>query len=119
MLHLSAHCTYYFYQGAVDMRKGFDSLSGLVQQHMQLSVLSGSIFIFMNKKRNQVKLLLWEGDGLSLYYKRLERGTYELPDASAQSPAVNISSQQLQLILQGIQLKSIKIKNRYQHDVSK
>jgi transposase len=79
MLHLSAHCTYYFYQGAVDMRKGFDSLSGLVQQHMQLSVLSGSIFIFMNKKRNQVKLLLWEGDGLSLYYKRLEQGSYEQP----------------------------------------
>ena len=119
MLHLSAHCTYYFYQGAVDMRKGFDSLSGLVQQHMQLSVLSGSIFIFMNKKRNQVKLLLWEGDGLSLYYKRLERGTYELPAASNQSSAVTITAQQLQLLLEGIQLKSVKMKRRYQHDVSK
>jgi transposase len=57
MLHLSAHCTYYFSQGAVDKRSGFDSLSGLVQQHLQLSVLNGGIFIFMNKKRNQVKLL--------------------------------------------------------------
>jgi|SRR4051812_31741717 transposase len=119
MLHLSSSVTYYFYNQAVDMRKGFDSLTGLVQQHMQLSVLNGGIFIFINKKRNQVKLLLWEGDGLSLYYKRLERGSYEVPDTSAQSSAVNISAQQLQLILQGIQLKSIKMKTRYQHTVSK
>lgn len=119
MLHLSASCTYYFYSNAVDMRKGFDSLSGLVQQHMQLNVLSGSIFIFINKKRNQVKLLLWEGDGLSLYYKRLEQGTYELPPASAASASISVSAQQLQFILQGIQLKSVKMKKRYHHIVSK
>ena len=116
MLHLSASVTYYFYNQAVDMRKGFDSLSGLVQQQMQLNVLNGSIFIFINKKRNQVKLLLWEGDGLSLYYKRLEKGTYESPLITEDC---NISSTQLQLILQGIQLKSVKMKNRYQHPVGK
>src|SRR5678809_577578 len=109
MLHLSAHCTYYFYQGTVDMRKGFDSLSGLVQQHMQLSVLSGSIFIFMNKNRNQVKLLLWEGDGLSLYYKRLEQGSYEQPEANMLNGSYQISAQQLQFMLQGIELKSVKM----------
>jgi transposase len=111
MLHLSASCTYYFYQHAVDMRKGFDSLSGLVSQYMQLDVLSGSIFIFINKKRNQVKLLHWEGDGFALYYKRLEQGTYELPVLANNSG--NITAQQLQLILQGIQLRSIKMKKRY------
>lgn len=98
------------------MRKGFDSLSGLVQQHMQLDVLNGGIFIFINKKRNQVKLLLWEGDGLSLYYKRLEQGTYECPQITQ---GYHLSATQLQLILQGIQLKSIKMKNRYQHTVGK
>jgi transposase len=105
------------------MRKGFDSLSGLIQQHMQLNVLSGSIFIFINKKRNQVKLLLWEGDGLSLYYKRLEQGTYELPATNDPiaigSSSVTLTAQQLQLILQGIQLKSVKMKKRYQRPVSK
>ena len=116
MLHLSASVTYYFYSQAVDMRKGFDSLSGLVQQHMQLNVLNGGIFIFINKKRNQVKLLFWEGDGLSLYYKRLEKGTYERPLVT---DGWNISATQLQLILQGIQLKSVKMKNRYQHAVGK
>src|SRR4051794_35345042 len=116
MLHLSASVTYYFYNQAVDMRKGFDSLSGLVQQGMQLNVLNGGIFIFINKKRNQVKLLLWEGDGLSLYYKRLEKGTYERPLVA---DGCHISATQLQLILQGIQLKSVKMKNRYQHPVGK
>ena len=116
MLHLSASDKYYFYNQAVDMRKGFDSLSGLVQQHMQLSVLGGGIFVFINKKRNQVKLLLWEGDGLSLYYKRLERGTYECP---LTNDGYSMSATQLQLILQGIQLKSVKMKNRYQHHVGK
>ena len=116
MLHLSASVSYYFYNQAVDMRKGFDSLSGLVVQHMQLNVLSGGIFIFINKKRNQVKLLHWEGDGLSLYYKRLEKGTYEWPIVKDD---YHIDATQLQLILQGIQLKSVKMKNRYQHPVSK
>jgi transposase len=116
MLHLSASVSYYFYNQPVDMRKGFDSLSGLVQQHMQMNVLAGGIFIFINKKRNQVKLLLWEGDGLSLYYKRLERGTYECP---AIVDGFALTATQLQLILQGIQLKSVKMKNRYQHAVSK
>lgn len=120
MLHLSSSVSYYFYNSAVDMRKGFDSLSGLVSQYMQLNVLSGSIFIFINKKRNQVKLLLWEGDGLSLYYKRLEQGTYELPQPSSpDASSIAISAGQLQLILQGIQLKSVKMKKRYQRHVSK
>jgi transposase len=94
------------------MRKGFDSLSGLVTQHMQLNVLNGSVFIFVNKKRNQVKLLLWEGDGYSLYYKRLEKGTYEQPTLI--NTDNSITAQQLQLILQGIQLRSVKMKKRYQ-----
>lgn len=98
------------------MRKGFDSLSGLIQQHMQLNILNGAIFIFLNKKRNQVKLLLWEGDGLSLYYKRLEQGTYDWP---LTTEGYSISAAQLQLILQGIQLKNIKIKKRYRHNVGK
>lgn len=97
------------------MRKGFDSLSGMVMQQMQMNALSGDVFIFINKKRNQVKLLLWEGDGFSLYYKRLEQGTYELPAIDKNSNSVNITSQQLQLILQGISLKSVRRRKRYQH----
>ena len=119
MLHLSPACNYYLYLGNTDMRKGFDSLSGLVSSHMQQDVLSGSVFIFLNKKHNQVKLLLWEGDGFALYYKRLEKGTYELPAFNSENNSLSVSSQQLQLILQGISLKSIQRRKRYQHSAVK
>jgi len=97
------------------MRKGFDSLSGIVMQQMNLNPLSGDVFIFLNKRRNQVKLLLWEGDGFAIYYKRLEKGTYELPVDDDDNESVSISSEQLQLILQGISLKSVRRRKRYQH----
>jgi len=61
------------------MRKGFDALCGIVQQHMNSNVLKGGVYIFINRKRNQIKLLTWEGDGLAIYYKRLEKGVYDLP----------------------------------------
>jgi transposase len=115
MLHLSAACRYYLYNGPADMRKGFDSLSGMVSSQMNSNALSGSVFIFFNKKHNQVKLLLWEGDGFALYHKRLERGTYELPLCNESNLSISISSQQLQLILQGISLKSVRRRKRYQH----
>lgn len=119
MLHLSPGCQYYLYRGSTDMRKGFDSLSGLVTSHMQQDVLSGSVFIFLNKKHNQVKLLLWEGDGFALYYKRLEKGTYELPLCDDKKESLLVSSQQLQLILQGISLTSVRRRKRYQHFAAK
>src|SRR5206468_11091447 len=78
MLHLSAGCRYYLYSGNTDMRKGFDSLCGIISSEMKENALSGAVFIFFNKKHNQVKLLLWEGDGFAMYYKRLEQGTYEV-----------------------------------------
>ncbi len=115
MLHLSAACTYYLYDGLTDMRKGFDSLCGIVTSFMHHHPLCGAVFIFLNKKHNQVKLLLWEGDGFSLYHKRLEKGTYELPADSADSGSIALTSVQLQLLLQGISLKSVRHRKRYQH----
>ena len=114
MLHLSASCKYYLHRTATDMRKGFDSLSGLVTSELKMDVLSGSVFIFINKKRNQLKLLLWEGDGFAIYYKRLEKGTYELP-ISKNENGFSITNEALQYILQGVSLKSVRKRKRYQH----
>ncbi len=97
------------------MRKGFDSLGGMVMQQMQLNALSGAVFIFFNKKRNQVKLLHWEGDGFAVYYKRLEKGTYEFPKQHGAANSMSISSEQLQYILRGVALQSIRYRKRYQH----
>lgn len=113
MLHLSPTVQYYLYTGITDMRKGFDSLCGIVSSQMKLDALSGSIFIFINRRRSQVKLLLWEGDGLSLYHKRLEQGTYELPDTSDANGSTTITYQQLQFILQGVALQKIQYRKRY------
>jgi len=117
MLHLSSSCSYYLYTESTDMRKGFDSLSGLVSAQLKMNVLNGAVFIFFNKKRDQVKLLLWEEDGFSMYYKRLEKGTYELPANDHHSASLTITSQQLHLLLQGISLNSVRRRKRYQHKV--
>ena len=115
MLHLSAGYPYFLYSRHTDMRKGFDSLCGIISSQMRGNALTGAVFIFFNKKHNQVKLLLWEGDGFAMYYKRLERGTYEVPAGRDNNSTLSISSQQLQLILQGISLRSVRKRKRYQH----
>jgi len=95
------------------MRKGFDGLSGLVRDSMTKDPLSGDVFIFFNKRRSQVKLLLWERDGFSIYHKRLERGTYELPSLTDSSACVALRSDELMLILQGISLQSVRRRKRF------
>ncbi len=113
MLHLNSATAYYWYNGAAHMRKGFDALCGIVQQHMHANIVQGGVYIFVNRKRNQIKLLTWESDGLAIYYKRLEKGVYELPSITAGSTAATIDAMQLQLILQGILLGSVKKKRRF------
>jgi transposase len=95
------------------MRKGFDGLSGLVRNELHQNPLSGDVFIFINKRGNQIKLLLWEGDGFSLYYKRLERGTYELPTVANKGGSLALRNDELTLILQGISLRSVQRRKRY------
>lgn len=96
------------------MRKSFDGLCGMVKSQLSLNVMSGAVFIFMNRRRTQIKLLLWEGDGFSIYYKRLEKGTYELPALQGSSETVVLDAQQLQFILQGIVLKRVVYRTRLQ-----
>lgn len=113
MLHISQYQSYYLYREPTDMRKGFDKLCGIIQDAMSKNFLTGGVYIFLNKRRNQIKLIQWEGDGLAMYYKRLEKGSYEIPEILPSD--FNISPVQLKIILEGIQLKSIKKRVRYQH----
>lgn len=116
MLLISPHQRYFVYTGITDMRKGFDTLSGLVRTEMNLNPMSGDMFVFFNRSRTHVKILLWDNDGFALYFKRLERGTFELP-REKQDGTVSISAQTLALILQGIVLSSVRRKKRYEHAV--
>lgn len=96
------------------MRKSFDGLCGIINSQMALNALDGSVFIFMNRRRTQVKLLLWEGDGFSIYNKRLEKGTFELPGTNSQLATVVLDSRQLQFILQGVSLRKVVYRPRLQ-----
>ncbi len=95
------------------MRKSFDGLGGLVRQQMKLPLLSGDVFIFINKRRNQIKLLCWDTDGFCIYHKRLEKGTFELPQQFTNATSITLSALQLRLIPEGIQLQSIKHRPRF------
>ena len=103
----------YLYRGRTDMRKGVDSLSGLVRNELGKDPLSGELFVFFNRGHNQIKLLLWEDDGFGLYQKKLERGTYEIPESN--DVHQSISSDKLNLILQGVSLKSVRQRTRYKN----
>ena len=104
---------YFLYSGFVDMRKGIDSLSGLVRNELGKNPLTGDLFIFINRRRRQIKMLHWQGDGFAVFYKRLEKGTYEILHAGNDPKSILLSPEKLLFILQGVKLKSVKKRTRY------
>lgn len=111
MLSLGSSHRYYFYRLPTDMRKGFNGLSGLVRSELGQDPLSGDVFIFINRKRDKMKLLLWDRTGFVIWYKGLEAGTFELPRGD--STHYLISYDKLVMILEGIVLESVKKRKRY------
>jgi hypothetical protein len=96
------------------MRKNFDGLAGIIRNEFPQHPIHGDVFIFISRRRNQIKLLHWQGDGFAIWYKRLERGTYEQPVIAQGNSLVKLSSKQLVLILEGISLLSVKQRTRYE-----
>jgi transposase len=90
----------YLYRVATDMRKSFYGLSGLVRSHFQEDVLSGSLFVFVNRRRNYTKILYWDGDGFAIWAKRLERGTFRIPASDLKR--IELSPRELSMLLEGI-----------------
>lgn len=91
------------------MRKSFDGLCGLVRQELGEDPLSGSLFVFCNRRRNMVKLLYWDRDGFALWFKRLEKGRFILPAIPATD--YRIDRRELVLLLEGVVPK--KVSKRY------
>ena len=79
MFTLTAQHRFHLYSEPTDMRKSFDGLSGLIRNNLDREPGSGEVFVFINRPRNKIKLLHWVGSGYVLYYKRLEEGTFEIP----------------------------------------
>ena len=93
------------------MRKGFNGLSGLVRAYMSHELLSGDVFLFLNRRHDRIKLLVWDRTGFVVWYKVLEQGTFELPDAK--NDTLELSWTDLQLLLEGIEIKTVKRRKRY------
>jgi transposase len=100
---------------ATDLRKSFDSLAELVRQQLAADPLSGQLFVFRNKRADRVKLLYWDEDGFVIIYKRLEVGTFRFPQGEA--GGVEIRAADLQMLLDGIDLTSVKRQKRYRRPV--
>jgi transposase len=96
-----------------DLRKSFDGLAALVEQWLGSDPLSGHVFVFRNKAADRVKLLVWDGDGYVIYYKRLEEGTFRFPVAGDQA-GVSIRAADLLMLLDGVDLASVRRRRRYQ-----
>jgi len=99
------------------MRKGIDSLAGVVNNELEKNPLTGDLSIFINKRKRQIKMLHWQGDGFAVFYKRLEKGTYEFPQNNADQNNLCIEAQTLQFILEGKKLSSVKKHKRYTRNV--
>lgn len=102
-----------------DMRRGFDGLSGMVVALLEQDPLSGHLFVFRNRNRDKLKILYWDTDGLAIWYKRLEQGTFQFPTDGKADPneeptaGVPITHSQLSLLLGGIDLGSVRKRKRY------
>jgi len=102
----------FLYAGATDMRKGFDGLSGLVRRQQGQELLSGDLFVFVNRRKDKLKLLYWDGDGFVLYYKRLEKGTFQLPSVGGKA-VLEVDRTSLLMLLEGVEMQGIKRRKRY------
>ena len=113
MLSLPAHTRIALCTAAVDLRKSFDGLCGLVESVFQENVLDGHLFLFLNKRRDRIKALWWDRDGLVIFYKRLERGSFEMPRASGHAQRLELDATELAMLLGGVSLASAKRRKRY------
>jgi len=124
MLNLPTSLRVFAKTGPTDMRKSFDGLVGLVERELGQQVESGDLFLFFNRRRNCVKVLWFAGDGLVIWYKRLEGGTFEVPrsahpisDNGSTAPAgVEMRLSDLALILEGIDLASVRRRLRWRRE---
>lgn len=113
MLSISPHHRFHLYSIPTDMRKSFDGLSGIIQNNLNGNPRSGDVFIFINKSRDKIKLLHWQGAGYTLYYKRLESGRFELPEYDDVEGSISINYAQIVMIVDGLSIKNIQHRKRY------
>ena len=106
----------YLYSLPTDMRKGFSGLSGLVTNELHLNPLSDGAFVFVNRRRDRMKILVWDRHGFWLLCKQLQAGRFQMPPVEncVGAEGLSLSYEQLVMIIEGIDLTSVKRKKRYE-----
>ena len=112
MISLPSAVRAFFCTRSVDMRKSFDGLSGLVEECFRQDLLDGHLFLFVNRRRDRIKALYFDHDGLAIWYKRLEVGCFQVPDAGDRD-GIELDPAQLAMILSGIDLKAARRRRRF------
>ena len=107
----------YLAAGATDMRKGFDGLFGIARDRLGMDPLSGHLFVFCNGRRNRLKVLYWDGSGLWICSKRLEKGRFSWPVQGNEQGRVRMSSEELALVVSGIELSQSRRKDWYRKEI--
>jgi transposase len=108
----------YLYAKPADMRKSFNGLHAIVQSEFQRDIRSGDVFLFLNRRLDRIKLIHWDRDGLAIWMKRLERGTFQRPRRLPSGAQVEMDATDLALLLSGIELTSVKRRPRYALDAA-
>ena len=116
MIALPPQIRVFLYRLPTDMRKSFNGLVALTESELKQDPLSGSLFVFVNRRRDRMKILYWGQTGFCIWYQQLQKGTYQLPDEDSleELEAIEVTRPQLSLILDGIDLSSARQRMRFQ-----
>ena len=109
MLGLPPSVRIYFATGLVDMRNGVDGLRTIVEQVLKRNPNDGHLFVFVGKRRDMLKILFWDKNGYVVYFKRLERGRFQLPSVDEKRVKVEMEAAQLAMLLDGIDLNAKRL----------
>jgi transposase len=112
VLRLPASTRIFLCATVADMRRSFDGLACMTREVIGLDPLTGHLFVFRNRRGDRMKILWWDGDGLALFYKRLERGTFQFPAPSADG-SVEIDAATLAMIFDGVDTTTVKRRTRF------
>jgi len=102
-----------------DMRKSFHGLIGIVEKELGQKIEDGNLFLFFNRRRDRLKVLFFTGDGTVILYKHLERGTFEALHPEKKQAYLTLSIDELRLLLEGIELSSVKRRSRWRRETPK
>ena len=116
MIALPPQIRVFLYRRPTDMRKSFHGLVALTESELKQDPLSGSLFVFVNRRRDRIKILYWGQTGFCIWYQQLQRGTYQLPrhESLEERYTLQVTRSQLSLILDGIDLTSARQRRRFE-----